>query len=144
MVPAVGVSRRSLAPRLIVAYRTIQKLTAPESRLLSSSTLSSCWPQRDLFAEKIKEVDPVTWFPDYTGGCNYDAAEAYFKKAFRARGKSRRRFVTTLPSSPLGAYLSPPPRMSSTIKSDTPDTTRTLLWFLSRTQPAPTCAAHSP
>ena len=39
----------------------------------------------DLFAEKIKTVDPVTWFPDYTGGCDYERAEAYFKKAFEKR-----------------------------------------------------------
>lgn len=29
--------------------------------------------KRDLFEEKIKTVDPKKWFPDYTGGCNYDA-----------------------------------------------------------------------
>ncbi|KAL3903217.1 MAG: hypothetical protein SGPRY_011766 [Prymnesium sp.] len=42
--------------------------------------------KRDLFAEKIKKVDPIKWFPDYKGGCDYDAAEEYFKSSFRARG----------------------------------------------------------
>lgn len=41
--------------------------------------------KRDLFAEKIKSVDPQKWFPDYDGGCDYDAAEEYFKEAFRRR-----------------------------------------------------------
>ena len=41
--------------------------------------------KKDLFEEKIKTVDPVAWFPDYTGGCNYENAEAYFKGAFEKR-----------------------------------------------------------
>ena len=41
--------------------------------------------KRDLFAEKIQHTDPAKWFPDYTGGTNFDAAEAYFKNAFRKR-----------------------------------------------------------
>lgn len=45
--------------------------------------------KRDLFAEKITHADPVKWFPDYTGGCNYENAEAYFKKEFEKRVKKR-------------------------------------------------------
>jgi len=41
--------------------------------------------KRDLYAKKIKNVDPKQWFPDYTGGCDYDKAEAYFKDAFAKR-----------------------------------------------------------
>jgi len=41
--------------------------------------------KKDLFAEKIKKVDPRKWFPDYTGGCDYDKAEAYFTEQFRKR-----------------------------------------------------------
>ena len=41
--------------------------------------------KKDLYAEKIKTVDPKQWFPDYTGGCDYDKAEAYFKDAFCKR-----------------------------------------------------------
>ena len=41
--------------------------------------------KRDLFAEKIKRVDPAKWFPEYTGGCDYSAAEAFFIQLFRAR-----------------------------------------------------------
>ncbi|KAL1514884.1 hypothetical protein AB1Y20_003966 [Prymnesium parvum] len=47
--------------------------------------------KRDLFADKIKEIDPIKWFPDYKGGCNYDAAETYFKNAFRARVKDKKK-----------------------------------------------------
>ena len=45
--------------------------------------------KRDLFEEKIQKVDPVTWFPDYKGGCNYEKAEAYFKKEFEKRIESK-------------------------------------------------------
>ena len=41
--------------------------------------------KRDLFQEKIQTIDPVTWFPDYKGGCNYEKAEAYFKAQFEKR-----------------------------------------------------------
>lgn len=47
---------------------------------------SSFSPRRkDLFAEKVKKVDPKKWFPDYTGGCDYEAAEAYFTQEFKKR-----------------------------------------------------------
>lgn len=74
-----------------VALRTIcsGSLSACSARSHAKLTgLGACMGciQRDLFAEKIKEVDPVQWFPDYKGGCNYDAAEQYFKNAFRGRG----------------------------------------------------------
>lgn len=39
----------------------------------------------DLFEEKIKHIDPITWFPDYTGGCNAEKAGTYFKNAFEQR-----------------------------------------------------------
>ena len=45
--------------------------------------------KKDLFAEKIKSIDPVNWFPDYTGGCDYDKAEAYFKAQFEKRVKDK-------------------------------------------------------
>ena len=58
------------------------------SRSSTASTLResrhSFLNKSDLFAEKIKTVDPVTWFPDYTGGCDYERAE-HFKKAFEKR-----------------------------------------------------------
>ena len=41
--------------------------------------------KRDLFEEKIKTVDPGKWFPEYTGGCDYKKAEAFFKKMFEDR-----------------------------------------------------------
>jgi len=41
--------------------------------------------KKDLFAEKIKTIDPKKWFPDYQGGCNYEKAEAYFKSQFERR-----------------------------------------------------------
>jgi len=44
--------------------------------------------KRDLFADKIQKVDPRKWFPDYTGGCDYDKASEYFKKKFQERLKA--------------------------------------------------------
>eukprot|EP00967_Tisochrysis_lutea_P087468 scaffold123748_cov32-Tisochrysis_lutea.AAC.1 len=41
--------------------------------------------KRDLFAEKIRKVDPKSWFPDYKGGCDHDAAADFFKKKFQER-----------------------------------------------------------
>ena len=41
--------------------------------------------KRDLFEEKIKTVDPKKWFPEYSGGCNYAKAEAFFKAQFEHR-----------------------------------------------------------
>ena len=38
--------------------------------------------KRDLFEEKIKKVDPVDWFPDYKGGCDYEKGAEYFKTRF--------------------------------------------------------------
>ncbi len=41
--------------------------------------------KRDLFAEKIKHVDPKKWFPEYTGGLDYANAEKFFKESFESR-----------------------------------------------------------
>ena len=51
--------------------------------------------KKDLFAEKIKRVDPGTWFPDYKGGCNYEAAEAYFKQEFHRRVEDKHKKIYT-------------------------------------------------
>lgn len=53
--------------------------------------------KKDLFAEKIKKVDPKKWFPAYKGGCDYDKAEAFFTDQFRSlvmsEEKQRQTFV---------------------------------------------------
>lgn len=41
--------------------------------------------KRDLFEEKIKTIDPRRWFPDYTGGCDKDKCEAFFRAKFKER-----------------------------------------------------------
>lgn len=38
--------------------------------------------KKDLFAEKIAKIDPVKWFPDYTGGKSYEKMEEYIKTSF--------------------------------------------------------------
>ena len=49
--------------------------------------------KKDLFAEKIKSVDPGKWFPDYKGGCNYENAEAYFLEQFKSRVENKKKTV---------------------------------------------------
>ena len=51
--------------------------------------------KRDLFAEKIERVDPKKWFPEYKGGCNYKAAEAYFTKLFKGCVEGDRKNIYT-------------------------------------------------
>ena len=51
-----------------------------EWRLLRSHRLVFL-NKKDLFAEKIKTIDPKQWFPDYTGGCDYNKAERYKARA---------------------------------------------------------------
>ena len=38
-----------------------------------------------IFEEKIKTIDPRRWFPDYTGGCDKDKCEAFFRAKFKER-----------------------------------------------------------
>ena len=51
--------------------------------------------KKDLFAQKIATVDPCKWFPDYTGGCDYDKAEEYFKAEFSRRISDRTKTLYT-------------------------------------------------
>ena len=51
--------------------------------------------KKDLFAEKIKKVDPGTWFPEYKGGCNYEAAEEFFKQEFHRRVEDKDKKIYT-------------------------------------------------
>lgn len=79
--------------------------------------------KKDLFAEKIKvrgpsrptrapararaspptpcvratrqTVDPGQWFPEYTGGCDYAKAEAFFKQQFVARVTDKKKEIFT-------------------------------------------------
>ena len=49
--------------------------------------------KKDLFYEKIQHVDPGTWFPEYKGGCDAEAAEAFFKEQFRKRVDDQSKLV---------------------------------------------------
>ena len=51
--------------------------------------------KKELFAEKIKTVDPGQWFPEYTGGCDYAKAEAFFKQQFVARVTDKKKEIFT-------------------------------------------------
>ena len=51
--------------------------------------------KKDLFEQKIRTVDPVTWFPDYKGGCDFIKAEAYFKAQFEKRINDKKKMLYT-------------------------------------------------
>lgn len=49
--------------------------------------------KKDLFEEKIKKVDLKVCFPEYTGGCNYEAASTYIRNQFCARNENSKKSV---------------------------------------------------
>mmetsp|Transcript_8725 Transcript_8725/g.21992 ORF Transcript_8725/g.21992 Transcript_8725/m.21992 type:complete len:359 (-) Transcript_8725:33-1109(-) len=49
--------------------------------------------KKDLFAQKIQTMDLNVCFPDYTGGCNYDAASEYIKQRFMKCCKKKDRKI---------------------------------------------------
>lgn len=69
-----------------------------ESLLLFEEICNSHWfrnvsfilflNKMDLFKEKIETVDLKLCFPNYTGGCNFDAASAFIKARFLEQNQS--------------------------------------------------------
>mmetsp|Transcript_4882 Transcript_4882/g.7874 ORF Transcript_4882/g.7874 Transcript_4882/m.7874 type:complete len:352 (-) Transcript_4882:93-1148(-) len=47
----------------------------------------------DLFAEKIKTVDLTCAFPEYTGGCDYDAAIQFIQEKFIAQNENPKKLL---------------------------------------------------
>lgn len=70
-----------------------------ESLQLFEETVNSKWfvetsiilflNKIDLFKEKIQKRDLSVIFPDYTGGCNFDAAAEFMKQKFEERNRFR-------------------------------------------------------
>jgi guanine nucleotide-binding protein G(i) subunit alpha len=52
--------------------------------------------KKDLFEQNINHIDMKCFFPDYTGGCNYDAAINYLKNLFLNLNKDESRYVTVV------------------------------------------------
>lgn len=69
--------------RLVEALDLFEQIA--NSHYFASTNIILFLNKKDLFEEKVKKVDPAQWFPDYTGGCNYEAAEAYFRAEFQKR-----------------------------------------------------------
>ena len=65
------------------------------SKHFSQTDIIIFFNKKDLFAEKIKRVDPKEWFPEYKGGCDFSAAEEFFKELFRSRVESKEKTVYT-------------------------------------------------
>jgi len=69
-----------------------------ESLLLFDEICNSHWfrnttfilflNKTDLFKEKIQRIDLKTCFPNYIGGCNFDAASAFIKARFLEQNQS--------------------------------------------------------
>jgi len=49
----------------------------------------------DLFREKIQKVDLKVCFPDYSGGCNFEAAYKYIEKQFVSANTNSKRSIYT-------------------------------------------------
>ena len=63
------------------------------SKHFADAALMIFFNKKDLFAQKITHVDPIKWFPEYKGGCDAEAAEAFFKEQFRKRVDDQSKLV---------------------------------------------------
>ncbi|KAL9643755.1 hypothetical protein ABK040_002779 [Willaertia magna] len=58
------------------------------SRYFKNTSIVIFFNKKDIFADKIKEKDLKMCFPEYTGGCNYNAALDFITEQFLQRGKT--------------------------------------------------------
>ena len=65
------------------------------SKHFADAALMIFFNKKDLFAQKITHVDPIKWFPEYKGGCDYSKFEAYIDDLFRSRVEDRTKMVYT-------------------------------------------------
>jgi len=65
------------------------------SKHFANAQICLFFNKKDLFAEKIKRVDPAQWFPDYKGGCDYSSAEAFFKDLFISSIEDKNKMIYT-------------------------------------------------
>jgi len=58
------------------------------SKWFTNSALVLFFNKTDLFRKKIEKIDLNVCFPEYKGGCNFDNAVSYLKKAFCTMNKN--------------------------------------------------------
>jgi len=54
-----------------------------EYKILKDTCIILFFNKEDEFAEKIQRINPVTCFPEYTGGCNYKLALEHIQGKFK-------------------------------------------------------------